>query len=141
MGIDIDVVNTEPSHGTGFHGGHGKTKTLVRATSSLAFLAQKLSCRLRYWMRETQIDKISGSGPIPDQDWRETFDLYQKTVLGLLKEQRERQKLTDAVIKKGGAAVLTSGEYDAELMSLARETVLGMPQDQLDALIAERTKP
>jgi len=135
VGIDIETVNTEPRTG------HGKTKSLVRATSSLAYLSEKLSRRLRHWMRWTQTDKLTGEGPLPDEDWRENFDLYQRAVLGLLKEQRERQKLADAVAKRGGAAVLSSGEYEAELLSLARETIRAMPDEELQALIAERSKP
>jgi hypothetical protein len=92
-------------------------------------------------MRWTQTDKLTGEGPLPDEDWRENFDLYQRAVLGLLKEQRERQKLADAVAKRGGAAVLSSGEYEAELLSLARETIRAMPDEELQALIAERSKP
>lgn len=72
---------------------------------------------------------------IPDEAFRESYKLYSSTILGLLREQRERAKLTP----KNGAPVITDEEYAAELRVLVAESVRSMPEDELRALLEART--
>jgi hypothetical protein len=118
-----------------------RTRTLAKQTSQLAYLSAKLGSRLRYWLKSTERDKATGDGPMPDEDWRETYKQYTAAVLGLLREQRERQKMANAFVKAAGIErQLTPEEEQLELMSLARETVLSMPEEELQRLLKERNK-
>lgn len=117
-------------------------------------ITSRLGGRLRYWLRgvPAEVPIMRGYGEeatpvldakgepvmqpvMPDKDWRETYDLYTKSVLGMLKEQRERAKLVAA--GKGGLP-LTDAEADAELAELVRDSIRSMPPDELRALLAER---
>lgn len=72
---------------------------------------------------------------IPDKDWLETADWYQKTMLGLLREQRERAKMAPG---KGGLPV-DDETFELELAQLAQDAVRAMPVEELQKLLAERT--
>lgn len=71
---------------------------------------------------------------VPNEDWRKSFELYERTVINMLREQRERAKLA----AKGGGPPLGDAEFEAELAALAKETLEGMPEREFRALCAAR---
>ena len=125
---------------------------------SLAWLARRVGRRLNRWLKQcpeeirghliewkqgvpVSVPMLNASGDpimvpaLPDGEFRENWRWYQTTILGLLKEQRERAKLTP----KNGAPILTDEEYQAELRVLVAESVRSMPEDELRELLAART--
>jgi hypothetical protein len=127
---------------------------LEREAERLMGITNRLGARLRFWLRKVpaEVPVMTGEGEdarpaigpdggqimqpvMPDRDWRETYDLYQRSVLGMLKEQRERAKLVGA--GKGGLP-LSDAEADAELAELVKASIREMPAEELQALLAER---
>ena len=127
---------------------------------SLAWLARRVGRRLQRWLKQTpddiqghQIEWVQGTpvskpmlhadgSPVmvpclPDADFRENWRWYQATILGLLKEQRERAKLTP----KNGAPALSDEEYEAALREMIAETIRTMPAAELETLLEARKKP
>ncbi len=77
---------------------------------------------------------------LPDEAWRETFKLYDKSVSNLLREQRERIALGLLIRKvNGGTNALTEEEYKSELATIAQEHLLEMSEDEFKVLRAKRT--
>lgn len=99
--------------------------------ATLACTLHKLGVRIRYWFRSTDEHK-----PLPDETLIASWNVWQSGTLGLLKEQRERAKLTP----KNGAALLTDEEYQATLADLVRHSLQSMPDDELEQLLAMRRK-
>jgi hypothetical protein len=104
---------------------------LEREAATLACTLRKLGVRIRYWLRATDEHK-----PLPDETLIASWNVWQSGILGLLKEQRERAKLTP----KNGAAVLTDEEYQEALSDLVRQSLAAMPDDELEQLLAMRRK-
>lgn len=125
-------------------------------TERLMNLCMRVGRRLRNWIRKMpeeraamRFDRETGTHYpildqdgkqvmeplIPDRDWIENAEWYQRTLLSLLREQRERAKMTSG---KGGPA-LDDATFEDELRELARQTIREMPESDLRALLAERT--
>lgn len=85
--------------------------------SGLAHLARRLRTRLVYALRELP------EGAMPDRDWRETYELYERTVTNLLKEQRERAKLKPAGPERPEDGAPLTPEEEAELRELAKGAI------------------
>jgi hypothetical protein len=136
---------------------------LDREAASLAKSAQIIGRRVRRWLREMpetrpamrlvgnddkgfpifepwMVDAPDGSKVqllepvVPDKDVREAFDVYSKTILGLLKEQTARAKLKPG----NGAPPVDDATFQRELAALAKEAVLSMPRSELEALLKQR---
>lgn len=108
---------------------------LDREAAGLAKLAQRLGKRLRVWFRQTEAKPEEERLPtLPDEDTRESMDLYRKCVTDLLKEQRERAKLAD----KNGAPMVDDSVFEAQIAQLARKAVMEMPRAELEALLTAR---
>lgn len=68
---------------------------------------------------------------IPDSEWRETYELYGKTIMGLLKEQSTRAKL----VLKNGAPPVSDEVFEASLRELAEKAIHEMPRAELEKLL------
>lgn len=129
--------------------------TLEVETERLMNLTRRVGTRLRTWLMRMPEERaamrydhetnthhplLDADGKqlteplLPDKDWIENAEWYSKTMLNLLREQRERAKMGAG---KGGPP-LTDEEYEAELADLRRAAVLEMPADELRALLAMR---
>lgn len=71
---------------------------------------------------------------LPDDDFRETFKLYERAVRNLLVEQRARAAMGAG---KGGAP-LDDAKFTAGLDALVRETIQQMPLSELREIIKAR---
>lgn len=63
--------------------------TLTAQAEQLESLTRRVGARLAHWLYTTSVART-----LPPTEWIEVFRYYQAAVLGLLKEQRERAKLT-----------------------------------------------
>lgn len=107
----------------------GRKQVLDHEAARMAGIAQRLGKRLVYWQRQTV-----GLMTLPDEEWRECFQLYQRTVMDLLREQRVRAGLAfDSDLPK-----LTPAEYQAKLRELVTEVVCALPDADMTALVAKR---
>lgn len=103
---------------------------LTVETGRLAVIMARVGKRLKNY-----IGKL-GPDVLPDPDTMESARWYSATVLGLLKEQRERGLLA----AKAGLAELSEAEHAEALEAFRRETLLAMSDDELERLKAERAK-
>ena len=71
---------------------------------------------------------------LPGEDFRESYRFYTTSVLGMLKEQRERAKL----VKGAGAPPLNDDEYNAELELIEEQAVMEMSKERLEELLRKR---
>lgn len=106
--------------------------------ATMTLIMRRLGQRIKCWFRNTKTSDPSdhkvGSGSLPDEDARESIKLYTQGMLGLLKEQRERAKLTP----KTGAVILDEATFEAELRTLVATTIRSMPDAELRAMLQER---
>lgn len=65
------------------------THSLTKRAEELQSLCQRVMRRLSWWLNQS-----ASTHELPTEQWIETFRYTQACVLGLLKEQRERAKLT-----------------------------------------------
>ncbi len=136
-----------------------KRHVLDLEAGSLGWITRRVGRRLSRWLRSTP-EEIQGflikweegrpvpvpmldleGKPImvpclPDSEFRETWRWYQNALLGLLKEQRERAKLTP----KNGAPALTDEEYEAAHREMVAESIRTMSDGELEAMLMERHK-
>lgn len=91
-------------------------------------IAQRLGRRLSYWLKNHPVHEL------PDEAFLESFRVYGQVVSSLLKEQRERAKMTP----KNGGHPVDEATFDAQMKELARATVLELPQGELDELLMLR---
>lgn len=103
---------------------------LHQETIRLAAIMMRVGRRLKNY-----IGKL-GDRATPDEDTRETLRWYKDTVLGLLKEQRERARLAAA----SGSQPLSDPEYNEAIAALKREALLEMSDDEMAKLMAERAQ-
>lgn len=101
---------------------------LDHEASRLAGIAQRLGKRLSYWLRSHPVHKL------PDRDWLESYALYERVVMNLLREQRARAALTP----DGGRVPLSDAEFEAELRTLVTDTIMSLPDAELERLLASR---
>ena len=66
-------------------------------------ICRRVGRRLSTWLSQNQ-------GVLPSEEWTEAFRYYQAAVISLLKEQRERAKVSDKAKAK-----MTDAELDAQL--------------------------
>ncbi len=85
--------------------------------SALAHLAKRLRSRLAITLRRLPEDAL------PDKEWRDNFELYEKTVMDLLKEQRMRAAMPKPGPDAPEAGAPLTPEEEAELAELAREAI------------------
>lgn len=71
---------------------------------------------------------------LPNEDFRDTFKLYERAVRNLLVEQRARAAMGAG---KGGAPV-DDETFEREIAELARETIKNMPIGELRELLKAR---
>lgn len=80
-------------------------------------------------------DGASMFGPIlPDEDFRKSWDLYERTVRSLLVEQRARALLAAA----DQTPQVPDDQFEAQIAQLARKAVMEMPRAELEALLTAR---
>lgn len=106
--------------------------TLTSQSKLLESLCGRVGRRLSRWLTEHQ-------GALPDQQWVEAYRYYQATLLGLLKEQRERARLL-----AGELAELPLQSLEAQFRSeMLRAIESFEPADwaRVDAIRVERTGP
>lgn len=124
-------------------------------TERIMNLVRKVGYRLRHWLRTMPEDRVAmrfdretnthypvldpNGNPlteplVPDKDWLENAEWYSKTMLGLLKEQRERARLAP----KDGALAIDDATLEAELDALTIERIKTMPEEEFRKLLAER---
>lgn len=74
-------------------------------------------------------------GPIlPDEEFRKSWETYERTVRNLLVEQRARAAMTPA----NGAPPMSDEDFQASIAQLARQAVLEMPRGELEELLRAR---
>lgn len=127
---DSRPMPLKPVHVPEVEGVKVRRHVLDHEASRVAGIAQRLGKRLNYRMR------LQGAHELPDQEWRETYELYAKIVLGLLREQRERAKLSPAT----GAPALSDEEFSRELAEFRRETVHSLSDEEIRAEVARRAE-
>lgn len=74
---------------------------------------------------------------VPDRDWARCYGHYRGSNKDLLAEERERTKLK-LLVQGKDKAVLTDEEYQAEMATLALESVKALPNDALEAEMRAR---
>ena len=79
-----------------------------RRQAELDRILKRVGARLFSWLRQNP-------ERLPTQDWTETFRYYQSAVIGMLKEDRERQRLT---------AKQRKGMTPEQLADLAKQELL-----------------
>lgn len=124
-------------------------------------VARRLGRRLMRWLKvtdkeTTELERIVGRDPetgrniteqvlsddgkpiivpiLPDEEFRKTWELYERTVRYLLVEQRARASMGDG---KGGPP-MSDAAFEAQIRELAQRAVLEMPRAELDALLKQR---
>lgn len=136
-----------------------KRHPLTIEAGRLNAVAQRIGKRLIRWCLQTQgheveLERVVGRDPetgvdirepvlrdgkpvlvplLPDEDFRESWKLYQRTVSDLLVEQRERAKLGAK-----NPQTWDDATFDARLAALAKQAVLAMPADELRDLLKQR---
>lgn len=71
---------------------------------------------------------------LPDADFRQNWELYERALRNLLAEQRARAALAD----KSPAPQISDEVYEAQIAQLARKAVMEMPRAELEALLTAR---
>ncbi len=127
---------------------------------SLAWLARRVGRRLQRWLKQcpeeiqgfriewkqgqpVPVPMLHPNGEpvmvpaLPDGEFRETWRWYQATILGLLKEQRERARLAPGK----GAPIISDEDYAVALRELVAEQVRTLPENELHELLAARANP
>ncbi len=79
-----------------------------------------------------------GMTHVPDRDWARCYGHYKTANKELLAEERERTKLKLLVQGKDNAHALTDDEYQAEMRTLAMESVRQLSDSELEAEIRAR---
>lgn len=102
---------------------------LDREAGALAKLARRVGQRCRNWL-------VKYPDVLPDEDWRESYAIYTKAVLGLLREQSARAKL----VAQDGAPPVSEEQFADAVKELALSAIAEMPQAELESLLRERTK-
>lgn len=134
-----------------------KRHVLDLETGHMMHITRRIGRRLTKWLRETP-ELVPGfraiweeghvslhpmlhpdGSPVmvpslPDEMFRESYKLYASTLLGLLREQRERAKLTS----KNGALPISDEDYQAGIRELVAESIRSMPEAELRELLAAR---
>lgn len=130
----------------------------LEASRSLQ-IAKRVGRRLVRWIRvlereEVTLQRVVGRDPesgrdlfedvknaegepimvpvLPDEDFRKSWDLYERTVRSLLAEQRMRY----AMVRE--QPPITDEQYKRDLAELARDAVLNMPRAELEQLLRQR---
>lgn len=106
--------------------------TLTSQSKLLESLCGRVGRRLSRWLTQHQ-------GELPNAEWVEAYRYYQATLLGLLKEQRERARLL-----AGELAELPLQSLEAQFRSeMLRAIESFEPADwaRVDAIRVERTGP
>jgi hypothetical protein len=98
----------------------------------------KLMTRLRKKLAETMSADVTEKGT-PSRDWCRSYKAYQGTYQMLMVEDRERLKLR-LLMKRAGEEMLSDEEYEAELDSLAVESLGTLPTDKLQAELMKRAQ-
>lgn len=121
--------------------------------ASLLAMARKIRKRLMHAIRMMPAQRVAmhktkeGYEPVldehlkpvmiaylPDEEWRENAKWYSKSLMELLREQRERAKLAP----KNGGAQVDDETFNAELLELGRQALREMSPAELRKLVAER---
>lgn len=71
---------------------------------------------------------------LPDDGFRENWNLYERSLRNLLAEQRAREQMARA----SGADELSDAEFEARLRELAEQAIREMPRDELERVLAAR---
>ena len=136
-----------------------KRHALDVQAAQLVRITSKVGKRLKRWLNEMPEDvacmRVVGSDDrgkpiveqmrdkdgnplmepfLPGEDFRESYRFYTTSVLGMLKEQRERAKL----VKGAGAPPLNDDEYNAELELIEEQAVMEMSKERLEELLRKR---
>lgn len=112
-----------------------KRHVLDLEAAAMAWNLRKLGLRIRQWFRQSA--KPHGELPLlPDQGTLAVIAEYNKGILGLLKEQRERAKMGP----KNGGPALSDEDFEKGLQDLVAHAVRTMPETQLRELLQERAK-
>ena len=124
-------------------------------------IARRVGRRLMRWLKQTdgheeEISRVVGRDPetgrelrdpivdkdgvvmvgpiLPDQEFRDAWTQYERTVRNLLNEQRLRAQM----VEKSNAPQISDEQYEAQIAELARRAVLEMPRAELESLLAAR---
>ncbi len=74
-------------------------------------------------------------GPIlPDEEFRKSWETYERTVRNLLVEQRARAAMTPA----NGAPPMSDEAFQESIAQLARQAIMEMPRAELEDLLRSR---
>jgi hypothetical protein len=98
----------------------------------------KLMTKLRDKLVKTMDADVNERGT-PSRDWCRGYKSYQATYQMLIAEDRERLKLR-LLMKRAGEEMLSDEEYEAELDSLAVESLGTLPTDKLQAELMKRAQ-
>ncbi len=130
------VSSKIPSVATASVGGVHITRHILELeAASMAWSLHRLGLRIKQWFRQTRT-KTGEPVIFPDQAQLMCIAEYNKGVLGLLKEQRERAKMGP---KNGGPAI-SDEDFEKGLAELVAHAVRTMPETQLRELLADRAR-
>jgi hypothetical protein len=105
-------------------------QTLDVEAVRLAAISHRLGRRLSAALRQLTADR-----ELPDEAWRETYQLYSGVILRLLAEQTQRAKI---YARAGSPPQMSDEEYQSELRAIAHEQVRALSDEEFEALAAER---
>lgn len=94
-----------------------------------ATMVRRIGRRLRY------VERRLPKGTVPDADFREMYELNGRVLAGLLREQRERAKLTPAT---GGLAPLDEADVKLRVNELLMAATANMSDADWQEVVAFR---
>lgn len=91
----------------------------------LCRLSARVGKRLRYTFA------LLGEAELPPPEWADQYRLYAGTIIALLREQRERNRVVADLPQ------ISDEQFEEELANLARTQISRMSPDELEALLAQ----
>lgn len=130
------VSSKIPSVATANVGGVHITRHILELeAASMAWSLHRLGLRIKQWFRQTR-SKAGEAVVFPDQGQLMCIAEYNRGVLGLLREQRERAKMG----AKTGAPPLDDEAFEKGVQELVAHAVRTMPEAQLRELLQDRAR-
>lgn len=103
--------------------------------ASMAWSLHRLGLRIKQWYRQTA-SKPGEPIVFPGDAELACMVEYNKGILGLLKEQRERAKLGS----KSGAPPVSDEEFERGVAEIVAASIRTMPEERLRELLQERAR-
>ena len=89
-------------------------RMIFRQTSALLRIGNRLKQRLQHVLRNTP------EGELPDEHWRKTYETFGKIVMGVLAEQRARQRELGSMAQLPAPTDPLTPDEELELEEIAK---------------------